>query len=416
MSAIAQSHPLQVSAGESRAADILVFAIPFLQFVKLNVVGVLYASEIVLIATFLYFAVNRKLRRFTPVSKTFLAVCAAWLASQIVTDVVLNTAFADYARGWSRIAMTLIAFSVLYVLLNGQQQRFVIYGWGLVIGGALEFLINPVELANTYPWKFGLSYPATLGVFLLASRAKSGSYWPIVASAAIGCVNIVAATRSRGAVCLAVALCLLITLPARRQSQRTFGLNTKSRLMVIGAFAVSIAGIAWIYQYASSSGILGQVAQEEYQEQSTGEYGVLLGGRSAILGSIPAIYDSPILGHGSWARDPFYVLAQLQAMAAMGYENVGAIETEELEEGYVPAHSCIFGAWVEAGIVGAIFWGWVLVFTIKSLLRVHSSNTLMLPLVFFCALSLAWDLVFSPYGTQSRIIVPYYLVMLMTQL
>lgn len=171
-----------------------------------------------------------------------------------------------------------------------------------------------------------------------------------------------------------------------------------------------------MYRYAASSGILGEGAKDAYEKQSSGDYGLLLGGRSAILGSIPAIYDSPILGHGSWARDPFYVLAQLEALSLAGYDDRAEVENEELEEGYVPAHSYLFGAWVEAGIVGAIFWGWVLVLAIKVLLRIYPGNMALLPLMAFGAVSLAWDLVFSPYGAQARIVAPYYLVMLMTYL
>jgi O-antigen ligase/polysaccharide polymerase Wzy-like membrane protein len=416
LSTLAQSYSAQASAGDSRSADFLVFTIPFLQFVKLNVTGVLYGSELLLMATFLYFAFNRKLQLSTSICKKFLVLCSAWLVSQIVTDFVEHTAFADYARGWSRIVITLVAFSVLYTLMHGRQQRLVLYGWGLVVGGTLELLIDPGQWGNEYPWKFGMSFPVTLGVFLLASRKDCGDYWPIILSGMIGCVNVAAGTRSRGGMCFAVALYLLVSLPWRRKCTEISAVRAKSVVLIGLALALGLVVILWGYQYAAGSGLLGYGAQDEYETQATGEYGVLLGGRSAILGSIPAIYDSPILGHGSWARDPIYVLAQLQAMAALGYENTAAVEQEELEEGYVPAHSYLFGAWVEAGIVGAIFWLWVLILALKALLRVYPSSAVLLPLAAFSAISLAWDVLFSPYGAQQRIIVPYCLVLLMTQL
>lgn len=410
------SYPIQVSAGDFRSVDILVFAIPFLQFVQLNVVGVLYASELLLVATFVYFVFTRKLELSTPISRRFVALCTAWLVSQIVTDFVRHTAFSDYARGWSKIVMTLITFAVLYVLLDGREQRLVSYGWGLVAGSTLGFLIDPGQWGREYPWKFGMSFPVTLGAFLLASRKNCARSWPIIISVIIGCTNIAAGARSRGGVCLAIALYLLISSP---QSQKRDGIpkmKTASLVAIIALCALAVAAVLWTYQYAARAGILGHAAREEYEEQSAGDYGVLLGGRSAVLGSIPAIYDSPILGHGSWARDPVYVLAQLQAMTAMGYENTSAVEEEELDEGYIPAHSYLFGAWVEAGVVGAIFWAWVLVLTVNALVRTYPCHTLLLPLVAFCAVSLAWDILFSPYGAQQRIIVPFYIVLLMTHL
>jgi len=408
------SFAIQASAGESRSADILVFAIPFLQWVQLNVVGVLYASELLLVATFVYLVFTRKLELSKPIARQFVALCTTWLVSQVVTDFVRHTAFSDYARGWSKIVMTLISFAVLYVLLDGREQRLVSYGWGLVTGSTLGFLIDPGQWGREYPWKFGMSFPVTLGAFLLASRKNCARSWPISISVIIGCINIAAGARSRGAVCLAVALYLLISSPQSQKRDDIPKMKAASLVAIIALGALAVAAVLWTYQYAARSGILGHAAMVEYEEQSAGDYGVLLGGRSAVLGSIPAIYDSPILGHGSWARDPTYVLAQLQAMAAMGYENTSAVEEEELDEGYIPAHSYLFGAWVEGGVVGAIFWAWVLILAVKGLVRTYLSNTLLLPLVAFCAVSLAWDILFSPYGAQQRIIVPFYIVLLMT--
>ena len=133
-----------------------------------------------------------------------------------------------------------------------------------------------------------------------------------------------------------------------------------------------------------------------------------------MLGAFAAIYDSPILGHGSWAKDPKYLLAEQQAMALMDYTDAGDISTETLEEGLIPSHSFILGAWVDAGILGACFWALVLVLTVKSLARVYPSSFAMLPLASYAAFFLLWDILFSPYGAQMRIISPYYIVLLMT--
>jgi hypothetical protein len=406
----------QQPAAGARPADALVFAIPFLQFVQLNVVGVLYASELLALSMFLWFACKGKLKALTRSSGTFIVLGSLWFVSQFVTDIVRHSEFADFARGWSKIAMTLVIFSLLYTLLYEQPRRLMLFGWGVVAGSVLTFVVNPSEFANDYPWKFGLAYPVTLAAFLWCSREGGRTRWPVLMSAALGFINIVLGSRSRGGICLAVALYLLLAPPASHDSDETGLRNAKSVLMVIASIALAVLSIFGMYRYAANSGLLGRSAKQDYEDQSTGAYGILLGGRSAILGSIPAIYDSPILGHGSWARDPLYVLAQVQAMAAMGYENTSAVQDEELEAGYIPAHSYIFGAWVEAGIVGAIFWVWVLVLAVRALLFFPSTRVAWLPLVVFCAISLSWDLVFSPFGAQARIIVPYYLVLLMTHL
>jgi predicted membrane protein len=71
-------------------------------------------------------------------------------------------------------------------------------------------------------------------------------------------------------------------------------------------------------------------------------------------------------------------------------------------------------AWVWAGIAGALFWAWVFVFTARTFIRIYPPTTPLLPLFSLIALSLLWEILFSPFGEEVRIIFPYYMVMVMT--
>jgi hypothetical protein len=289
-----------------------------------------------------------------------------------------------------------------------------LYGWGLVAGLALTFLFSPDWHAIDYPWKFGMAYPTTLAVFLLASCRKGLGYAAVTMGVMIGVINIAEGARSRGGVCLATAFYLVITAILRRLGGGTIRLKTKWILAAAASLVLGCAGIIPIYEYATSSGILGADAKDELEMQSSGQFGLLLGGRSAIFGSFPAIYDSPFIGHGSWARDPTYVLMQLALMAQVGYENADTADEDAKNDYLIPAHSYIFGAWVEAGIIGALFWGWVLLFTLRTLWLFYPARIVITPLASFGAFTLAWDLVFSPYGAEARLVTPYYVVMMMT--
>ena len=131
-----------------------------------------------------------RIRITTPIGKRFLVLGSLWLASQCVTDIVRHTAFADYARGWSNIGITLVNFAVIWTLLYGRPRRLELYGWGLVVGSLLTISLNPSEFTLGVPWKFGFAYPLTLGVFLLASHEKWRSRWPIAMIAMVGVINI----------------------------------------------------------------------------------------------------------------------------------------------------------------------------------------------------------------------------------
>lgn len=394
--------------------DILVFLIPCVQFVHVNLIGVLSGSDLMLLATFLYLAFRKKLRLATPTSKAFVIFGSLWLVSQCVTDMVRHTAFADLARGWSMIGLTLSGFVVLYTLMYGQPRRLVLYGWGLVAGNVLAFFISPSDYALGYPWKFGLAAPVTLAVLLFASREKCRAPWKMALCVAIGIVNMILGSRGLGGVCLAVAVYLFFN----RILQSKAAANPKLKATLRAAFAASIllgaAGIMWAYQYAATTGLLGEEARQKYVSESSGEFGILLGGRGDVLGAFAAIYDSPILGHGSWAKDWSYILAQQETMALLGYRDAGEIAQDEVEEGVIPAHSHLLQAWVWAGIIGALFWAWVFVLTVRMLMRIYPPAVVLLPLASYVGFLLLWDILFSPYGATERITFPYNIVILMT--
>src|SRR5258708_14335741 len=90
--------------------------------------------------------------------------------------------------------------------------------------------------------------------------------------------------------------------------------------------------------------------------ESRCDAGVLLAGRNEFLAAGSAIRDSPFIGHGSWAKDPKYKAILYDRLAELGYRKMGP----ELESDVIPSHSYVFGAWVESGILGAVFWCWAL--------------------------------------------------------
>ena len=398
--------------GRGDPVDILVFLIPCLQFIEVQLIGVLNGSDLLLLVTFIALAFRGKIRIGLPAEKTFLVLGSLWLASQCVTDIVRHTAFADYARGWSNIGMTLVNFAVLWTLLYGRPRRLELYGWGLVVGTLLAIALNPDEVALGYPWKFGFAYPVTMGVFLLASQAKWRSRWPIAMIALMGVVNIASGSRNRGGACMAAAIYLLATDFLRKRGGGGPRLKVGTAVALAAAMVVSIGGIVWAYQYGASTGVFGEQARKKYEEQSSGKYGILLGGRTEMLASIPAVYDSPILGHGSWAKNRIYYIGEIRALALLGYKGATDISREELIDGLIPAHSYLLQAWVYGGIVSTLFWIWAFIFTTRSLMRVYPASVLLVPLAAFIAFSLLWDILFSPYGATGRILVPYYIVTL----
>jgi len=153
--------------------------------------------------------------------------------------------------------------------------------------------------------------------------------------------------------------------------------------------------------------MLGNAAKSKYEAES-GAYGLLLGGRTEILVSIQAVMDSPIIGHGSWAKNWDYAEMIDTLRRKFGYASQGVGEL-----GLIPTHSHLMGGWVEAGILGAVFWLWVLFLPVRTLTVLLQTRSRLAPLIVFLAMSLVWDVLFSPYGAERRFVTPYYVIVMM---
>jgi O-antigen ligase len=177
---------------------------------------------------------------------------------------------------------------------------------------------------------------------------------------------------------------------------------------------LAIWGLSSIYGYAAQKGFLGAQAQWKYAWQSSGQFGLLLGGRNEILASARAIRDYPIIGHGSWARNPAYRVF-LYHLIDLGYER----SQEELDRyinqsDLIPAHSHFFQAWVWAGILGAVFWLAILQIIFKVFIQSNRfPNCLYIFVIFICIGSI-WDIFFSPFGSIMRLRWVFQLIILIT--
>ena len=394
--------------------DVLVLLVPATQFIEIHAVGRLFMPDLLLafILPMLYVAHGKCLRARLPI--IFFILALLWLFGQVATDIFRATGFHDYIRGWAKIAFTLVNFAALYLLLYGQPRRLILYAVGMVVGGVIGYFINPNLYAVDMPWKFGYGLPATLLFILFAvvviDRRRTGPY---IASSVLVCaaaLNIFMGFRSLGGICFLAACYLFIQF---QWGQRVANEGTQVRQMLLIGILLAIAGAGLfkMYAYSARSGLLGQDAKEKYEAQTVGAYGLLIGGRSEVLVSSRAILDSPFLGHGSWAKDDKYssLLTELKLQA-------GYVPGEDDEEGLIPTHSHLLGAWVEAGFLGVIFWVWVISLPVRVLIKLHGMMDYLTPLMAFVAFLLIWDILFSPYGAERRFVTPYYIVVMMTAL
>jgi len=400
---------LAIRTGPSHVGlrEAVCFVVPAVMFATYRLVGQLYLSEFILAALIPMLLLSEGWRLGDRQARKFLVLAAIWLCAQCATDLVRHTSFQDYARGWSKIGFTIVDFGALYMLLRSRRQ-IVIFAAGLVAGTVLMFFAAPNVYAAEEPWKFGLGPAVTVGIVLLAMAGKR-LVWPPAALAGAAVLNIVMGFRSAGGICFLTAVFLWVQRYRSRQVRSGRGARPSQAI----ALFVVVCAAGWLmirtYERAAESGVLGEAAEKKYEAQGSGRYGLLLGGRSETLISLEAISDSPVIGHGSWAKDPRYAAAYWQRAGLLGYHQGPGEETD-----LIPTHSHLFGAWVESGLPGAVFWIWCFLLALRALLRLFAENDRLSPLIVFIAVSFMWDILFSPYGGLARLSAMFYVVTLMS--
>jgi len=272
------------------------------------------------------------------------------------------------------------------------------------VGSILFTIFLPTVFALSYPWKFGYAYGTTTLVVLASCYFYSRRLYAIAALLIVGvaAVNLLENYRSPVLGLLVAIVLVFPVVPERLGRTRILPrAGTTMRVVVLAGMALGAGWLAGrLVTYVTSAGLIGEEAQAKNENQS--KAGLLLGGRPEILVSARAVADSPILGHGSWAQEYKYV----EMLYDMETEYEVDIDLEELERtsgGVIPSHSHLMGAWVSAGILGALFWGYILWISSKAVVRVATLLPALAPLYAVVVPGLIWMVMFSPFGQNARI-------------
>lgn len=176
----------------------------------------------------------------------------------------------------------------------------------------------------------------------------------------------------------------------------------------IAAFAMAgtilLSTFYVFYVYAAPRGIIGEMQQKKFATQTQTEYGasplgLILSGRTETVALLIAGLENPIFGLGSWP-----VLSDYYYKAVEYTGDAKAIKRLLADGGggRSSGHSAILGAWVTAGIFGAVFWLYLAYIVAKIALRLIRDETLLTAWYIPGCIFFYWHWAFSPIGTGAR--------------
>ena len=389
--------------------------IPMLSLLEVSLVGRLFVPEMLLAALLPFLLMARGHHLLRPFPQVFLVLIVVWMIGQVATDLYRDIPSSDYLRGWAKILFTGICFSSIYLLINNRPERIVLYFMGIAAGTILDINLTPSSTALEHPWKFGWAFPVTFSVFIAAVFASrlpflSGRAWSALLAAIIGLLNLYLGFRSLGGVCLMASIYLGVWSFFAKPNR----VPKPIKLSTVVLFSIAIVSFGLVivesFSAVAKQGYLGRSAQEKFIYQGSGKFGLLLGGRQEILTSSRAVQESPVLGHGSWAKDPelTYHYAVFEHRRRIGYDAHDYVSTDLL-----PTHSHLFGAWVESGIIGAVFWIWILTLVARALVVLYRGDERLTPILVILAFQLLWDIPFSPFGAERRFTTTFFVIAMM---
>lgn len=402
------SQPKAASTGDklSLVKAVLLFLLPFASLVQVQVVGTLYGLDILLGLTLLVTLASRNSPKTLGQMKWALVLMGVWLLGAVLSDWWVAAPFEDWSRGLAKLLFFGVALASIWLLTGGRARELSIMMGGFGLAAIVGVWVSPSGFATQDPWKFGIGggllYFTIFATTIPSVRRAIGIHGPPVAVFVIGLLSLIQNSRSLAMAAIMAAAYSLFAILVNRKPAIAKMMTPASFTIMLVVGLLSVQVLAAGYGTLAKSGVLGRAAAEKYDMQTVGgDISLLLGGRSETLVSIEAIKDSPIVGHGSWAKDPHYTLLYFDKLNELGIRTI-SFEYFGNESYLIPSHSHLFGAWVEHGVLGVLFWIFVLILALRSLYSILKANAVPGVMVAVSAFLVIWDVLFSPFGGGAR--------------
>ena len=378
--------------------------------IKFSLGGDIFLPDLLLCLAIPFFFKNIHLINFRGVSGVILLLGGLWFLNQIITDAYRGSPFEDWSRGWAKILFFFVD-ALSLALISGRRIRPILY---FLVGNGcssiLQTIFFPTEFQaggvdfNDGAWKFGYApgfttLAAILGTSGLAVRlfGKWAQFAPLLI---MGGVNLAFNYRSMFGIAIAAVAFGLLKRALDFNPRLQKKITPAFFVVMLGAGVIFGQGLISVYGAAAENGWLGIAAKDKYEFQTQGDLNLLQSGRMESLVSMRAISDLPILGHGSWARDVTYIALLRDILDSRGVDVTSFV----IESDLIPSHSHLLGAWVEAGIMGGIFWTAVMALALGALYRTLKTRNAPGTFLAFVLIFLIWDVLFSPFGANQRFI------------
>jgi hypothetical protein len=364
---------------------------------SLNFFGELYYSELIFVFLLILiipdlFSYKKLSRNYPNTALVRLTVALlVGLVGYMIADVINYTETQNLMRGWSRQICLLTNTLSLTYLISLRNLNIWLYCISSSVSKISYYIFFNVPF---YVWKIGYGEPITLLVVCLSLIVFRNSYFKLgILLFFMSVINLLLDYRSLSALTLIVALFAWVKgMELNGKSFRSF------RFYFIVLFAISSFVLIYVQTEKLPLDFLSSradISMSDRRSQSNS------GRFSAITIAFKAIYESPLIGHGSWPKNPDLVREHYSLSHS---KDSGFPRRRDFSNQVIPSHSQILQSWIEGGILGMTFFLTFIVSLILSISKIISSNYKpVLALYLFILFSSLIESFMSPFGGFGRL-------------
>ncbi len=379
------------------------FVVGIISSQKINLFGEVFLGEILCLVVLL---VNAKSIRLPACSRSLLGLLLVWVIAQTLSDILNQTEFIKAIKGIFAPALVIIILLGLSTAFRKYSKYLPLYLFGVFMGMWLSRAIGS-EYYAANPWKWGLGYCVAL-CFLtwIEFYCKRNRETYLLIGGLIHAV-ISIANSSRIMAGIVLLTCVLAILSNRIQNAQLYRHLCASRwggvqfavIVLLSVFIIDRSAAA-LFTYGPFLDLLPALDAMKFSRQAASDFGFIIGGRSEILVSFEAFLDAPLLGHGSWAENPYYTYTHLDRIDEAG----SALHTLDVAEASlrsfrIPTHSYLMGAMVWGGFLAGFYWLGILSVLLFGFLN---ERVIASPFLLYITIGLIWSIMFSPFGADAR--------------
>ena len=360
----------------------------FLTGVRINLVGQLYGSELLAIATFPFYKVRRIFSKYPDMPKMLLYY-SVLLFSLMFSDFYNGTQSTDYLRGWASVFFSFMSFLFLVINFDKAPKNIIYF---LIFFSISKMLFGEsVELQsfdqdNYFKAKIAnFVNPLVIVLAYYLSTIKKPLF-AIYLLLFYGLFNIVLDARSNSlAFFISFFLLFIKVKKVKLKKGNVIVLSVLSLITFYGLYAFYVSEVL--------SGAIGGINAQQITmaKNPYNPIELLYYGRAETFIAFDAIAEKPFFGHGSWAKD------------TTGKYNLilrNILNLNDSDSTLIPGHSVILTAWLWAGLTGFLAALWFYVLLIKRYFKIYKldGDIAMLTIITPLFIDLVWNFIFSPFG------------------